>query len=473
MRKKQLLFTFFSLLSICVASCNNEAISSHFLSKDTNNVLNIVESQEYPSSHYDTESVESSLLSSYTTSSSLSSSSCYSSYFSNESVSNVFSDSSSNVYSSDDSPSSSIMNVDGNWLSLDRVEYDDGIVNLSTYEDGVYCISGFVRRRIISFELGHSLIEPGNYHFEGIKKSGYCNGKCCLQLFKKISENNVDFITQFGPDYGYTNIKFVESCNIVCRVICYPGWDGTILLSPLLKQIPQTDSCSVVYGNSRFLKPIISFVDDDGSKEFISKWLPIMDKYGVPVTCAVVTDWVDKKQSCLSWDELNYLKEKGAEIVCHTESHNRDEYVKMSVSDLTDSYLRAKTKLANHGFDTRVIVYCGDTGDFYNNRAAARKIFDIGILSGGNANKRENYNLYGIERYNALLKAHRTFDNYYKPIIDKAIANREWIIWMTHSQYSCFDDDAINEISKMIEYSISNDVSIVNISQGFELLVKD
>ena len=60
---------------------------------------------------------------------------------------------------------------------------------------------------------------------------------------------------------------------------------------------------------------------DDGWLSAYEIALPVLKKYGYPVTLFVYTDIIGKSPRALSWDLLGKMAEEGLDIQCHTKSH--------------------------------------------------------------------------------------------------------------------------------------------------------
>ena len=54
---------------------------------------------------------------------------------------------------------------------------------------------------------------------------------------------------------------------------------------------------------------MVTFIDDDGRTELKQKWEPILKEKKNKLTVALVTNWLETKQSTvLQWDEIHKWK---------------------------------------------------------------------------------------------------------------------------------------------------------------------
>ena len=77
---------------------------------------------------------------------------------------------------------------------------------------------------------------------------------------------------------------------------------------------------------------VLSF--DDGSKDFYTRAMPVLDKYKIPAVVNIITDFIDRsgatedggQSEFMSWEEVAKCMESGIEIANHSAGHtNRVE----------------------------------------------------------------------------------------------------------------------------------------------------
>lgn len=359
-----------------------------------------------------------------------------------------------------------------NLLSLRSMKYVRDNLSIIPYERNSYLVSGQTDKNV-SVTIGSGTLKKGKYKFNGMYSPTTNVGSCRLQLFTDSSSSSP--ICQFGgctsKEYSYINFEIGSDTTVQARMMFYGGWSGKVVVSPYLTYLSSEEKVDTYFGMESFSKPMMTIIDDDGNDEFNQKWTSVMEECDVPITCAVVTDWASKYEYCMNWDEIKLAQNNGAEIVCHTEKHDEDYYMHASTEEIIESYKRAKQVLSDHDISTDVIVYNGSTGDSANVRSAGREVFNIGIHSGGDIkNSKSSVDLFNIKRYN-LITENRSFD-YYKDIIDNSLNKNEWLVWMSHSQYEQLDDELLETIKSVIEYSKSRGIEIVTVKEAYERIVK-
>jgi len=78
---------------------------------------------------------------------------------------------------------------------------------------------------------------------------------------------------------------------------------------------------SLVSGN-KIPDNTIGISIDDAYKSILTKAFPLLNKYNFPFTIFVSTEPIDAKiRGYLTWDEIRFLEENGAEIGAHTRTH--------------------------------------------------------------------------------------------------------------------------------------------------------
>lgn len=216
------------------------------------------------------------------------------------------------------------------------------------------------------------------------------------------------------------------------------------------------------------LAPCITFLDDDGSLTFLSKWVPLIQSKGIKMSVAAVSDWVGRSSGDMSWDDLSYISDLGVDVLCHSKTHD----VGGSLTDgteesITEDFRLAQEALVAHGYPGNILVYPGSTGDFTKVRSAARRVFEAAVISGGGLNTLPIGNHY-IKRYQLDSNPTPTLANF-KSYVDSAVAQNGWLVFMSHSQNATLNDTILNIVRDLIDYAASKGVEIVTISEGLKI----
>lgn len=208
--------------------------------------------------------------------------------------------------------------------------------------------------------------------------------------------------------------------------------------------------------------PMITIVDDDCRNDFLEKWEPILQEKDFKLSAAAITDYIGKP-NYMTWDDLERLNNiYDVDFVNHTHTH--PNLTEISEQQVRDDFKNSTSMLRERGFSHDVLVYpYGSNNEVV--RRIAREFFRTAInISGGvNTPPLETFRLYRL----SLIPPDGEMEplEYYTSIIDEAINNNGWIIWMSHSQYAPFDGSKIKSI---IDYANNNGVEWVHVNEGLD-----
>lgn len=199
---------------------------------------------------------------------------------------------------------------------------------------------------------------------------------------------------------------------------------------------PQTEG---VFRMKEFDKAYITFVFDDGRMPFTKECYDLFLTYEMPICCAVIACKVQKDTELFS--VLKDVEKTGGEVLSHTFNHNAFDK-NSTVSDfefqLKDSYEHL-TKL---GFKINGVIEAGSGG--------AEKEANYEAMEPVTKKYYKYSNAYGVsEQYNKFRTwfMWNTLDSV-KSIIDKAIQEKEWIVFSAHS----FDEISKEDMIEVLEY---------------------
>lgn len=221
---------------------------------------------------------------------------------------------------------------------------------------------------------------------------------------------------------------------------------------------------NLISGN--FNRPMVTFIDDDGRTELKQKWEPILKEKKNKLTVALVTNWLETKQSTvLQWDEIHKWEEEyGVEFVSHMHTHPH-------ASQLTDEQIDYEFKTARDILKRENLTYNIIVQPFGENTDSVRKISrryaraNFGIVDDINTIP---YNTFRMKRVPLGEDTYNTFEQY-KEKIDKTIQENGWLVFKSHSQYESFDENQIQLIKEIIDYCRKNDVLEVTLEEGLNL----
>ncbi len=216
------------------------------------------------------------------------------------------------------------------------------------------------------------------------------------------------------------------------------------------------------------IKGIITIVDDDGRRDFMTRFLPMIEEKKISISTAVVPKWIGKKEGFMSWDEIAECERGGAEVLCHTLKHRDVEPTEeMTVEEIEKEYAKARKILKEHGYNSDVLVYSHRTGYVEKAQQAAAKVFGCGLIHECYENNIAGADLYRLNRY--LIEgamAERPWE-----LIDwvkKVKREGGWMIWELHCGTKWLTDEAFDNLEKAIDYAGERGVEIVTAQEGYE-----
>lgn len=226
--------------------------------------------------------------------------------------------------------------------------------------------------------------------------------------------------------------------------------------------------------SQRRRKPMMTFVDDDGHKNFLTKWIPIIQEKGIPVTASIVAKYPGNYAVSMTWDEVESLPAQGVEVISHSYQHLQFLSDPTLGRDMTEEEVDYQMStsiqtLREHGIDPMFIAYPGGYADEMVQMIANRYFrAGIGAYSTTYAVNTPPVKTFKLMRYPL---GHASYDytlEALKARVDEAVANDGWLVWMSHAEYESFDETQIGYIRELIDYAREQGVEIVNLEQGFD-----
>ena len=231
--------------------------------------------------------------------------------------------------------------------------------------------------------------------------------------------------------------------------------------------------------NVKPIRPLISFTDDDGKAGVYTKWKPILQEKGIPLNIAIITNTVGNN-GYLTWEQIQELQDTyGCEILSHTVTHaNIGTHTtnKTWIEELKQS----KLTLMEHGLNIRGLAYPnggywgtkeGLVDDTSNGYWMTGLFYDYGVTTSSTINKHPLSTNMGIDRAGIGCYQATGFDTLagMKAKVDECIATNGWLIFMTHIDDVAHTDQDTQDIKDLIDYIKTKGVSIVTLSEGFEI----
>ena len=219
------------------------------------------------------------------------------------------------------------------------------------------------------------------------------------------------------------------------------------------------------------IKGVITIIDDDGRREFMTKLMPIVRDKNISIATAVVPKWVGSKARFMTWDDIAKCESEGAEVLCHTLKHRDVDPTKaMKTKEIKKEYAKARKILKEHGYDSDVLVYPHETGKLAKAQKAASQVFGCGLMHDEPGINTADENLYCLNRY--LIEgpiAERPWET--REFVDKVKKEGGWMIWELHCGIDRITDTAVENLRKAVDYAKEQGVEIVTAQEGYERLV--
>ena len=249
-------------------------------------------------------------------------------------------------------------------------------------------------------------------------------------------------------------------------------------------------------------KARVTFIDDDGYKEFATYMTPIMEEKGVPMCVAYMGDLCPtfKQAIYMTEEECREVEELGGEIVVHGGTN----LTQFTLAQAEENVLASKNALEAHGFKSDVYVY-PESGTNIELREMLAKYFKCAFKTGHPQKNDTRVNdkcvpHFFIHRcsaggyYDDKSADYGNYDtwtmDYFEALIDDAVTRGGWLVFMTHawmmpigSTYRQEHDagsgipadlDEFALIGDIIDYILElkqggTDIDIVTASEGFEI----
>lgn len=215
---------------------------------------------------------------------------------------------------------------------------------------------------------------------------------------------------------------------------------------------------------------IITFIDDDATKGFLTNLKSTFDANGIKVSLGIITSFVGTG-SYMTLDQLKTLENEGHDILSHSKTHSKNIF-STSLSSTTESQLDVEFGeslkfLKDNGFknyDLGVIYPHGNFGDYAKFiKKVARKYYKFGVNAVGNYNDSPSDSMY-LDRVFLNIN---TDISIIKEKIDNVLDKKGWLIFGTHGGLS----SEINGeyLQKVIDYINKKNIKILKFSEAYRL----
>ena len=287
------------------------------------------------------------------------------------------------------------------------------------------------------------------------------------------------------PDYSMSDANKVLAVNSNGTALAWidaPSESGTgLTIKNIENLISSATNAHPSFFNAKPIRPLVSFVDDDGKAGVYTKWLPILQEKNIPLSLCIITGSVGNP-GYMTWEQIKDLQDTyGCEILSHTVSHTnigQHNTNKEWIEELKTS----KETLISKGLNVRGFAY--PNGSFYSTKEGlvdgtenghwmTSLFYDYGVITQSNINTNPlQFGNMAIDR--AAIGCYqsngfKTLDDL-KARVDDTVSKNGWLVLMTHVDDPEHTEQDTQDISDLIDYIQGlGTVDIVTLSEGFEL----
>ena len=174
---------------------------------------------------------------------------------------------------------------------------------------------------------------------------------------------------------------------------------------------------------------MITMTMDDGSWSLYDVAFKIFKEHGIPGTAFIVTGWYGVKPGRLTLDQMHEMQNNGWEIGSHSVSHVK--LTQMPFKEAFNETYDSKMWLEARGF--RVSSFAYPMGNFNSTiKQLAGSIYDV---TRATHNGYVSYSHVPTDRCVAGMDMPADHNDTFR-YIDRAIAERSWIIFVSHAVHS-------------------------------------
>ena len=225
---------------------------------------------------------------------------------------------------------------------------------------------------------------------------------------------------------------------------------------------------------TRKVKPLVTFVDDDGYTDVLTKLLPLSQTYNMPMVVAAISDRVVSTEylTTMKQSDLLMLQGLGWEISSHTKSHVSLDTLTYAekVSELQGS----KEVLQGLGLNVSTVCYpFGSNSD--DTTEIAREFYRCGrttnIEDDINTTPLETFDIRGMslgsyfDTWSTPPYPTNSLD-YYKWKVDQAVSNNGWLVIITHCSDAQHTETQQQYLEQTIQYINSLNIEVVTLNEG-------
>ena len=225
--------------------------------------------------------------------------------------------------------------------------------------------------------------------------------------------------------------------------------------------------------------PVVTFIDDDTRSEVWTRLRPIFTSRNVPCSVATITGRYENPLH-ITKEQLFSLYQMGWEILGHSFTHPTGQ---SGLLEYAGDYAKLEYEIGAGCKNILTSLNIESYGFVYPQGGANRDIKEITkghfdyAFAGEGINDDSLQDTMAIKRIalGSFTESNPTINGnsekntlaYYKACIDYAIANKAWLVFMTHIHSQDVSQDTI--IGQVIDYALSLSVNIMNPKDAHEI----
>jgi len=226
------------------------------------------------------------------------------------------------------------------------------------------------------------------------------------------------------------------------------------------------------------VRPIVTFSFDDGTIYDHDNILPLFNSKGIVGTTGIIHDKIGTV-NYMTIAQIKAMKNAGWEIASHSKTHSISNFTTLTQEQLEVELRDSKTLLNNLELDVKnFLIPYGFTND--NIAKTAAKYYRSMRVSGGgstgtlNSTPIATFNINSLQLGDSagngadLDSAGNVIDSLaqWKYWVDQAIANKSWLVFISHSNNVAINYNRMADLAALIDYVKSLNVDILTIDEA-------
>lgn len=212
------------------------------------------------------------------------------------------------------------------------------------------------------------------------------------------------------------------------------------------------------------IRPVISFIDDDGNKAFLTRLKPIYDEKGIKSGIAVMSASPGVGARAMDWGEIRGLQAEGHEILSHLVTHV--DLNTLGMSEIDKQLKDSKRTLELNGLRVESMVYpYGRRGVNRLALSLVAKYYRAGFRTndsrvGLQYSPLEDFRIVRFDTMKTSVEANPSLEQL-KAVVDNIEAANDWGVFTTHAAFAGNTPEQQQVLSDLIDYIRSKNIEIM------------